>query len=56
MDQRLTLKSLAPIQILFGEGKGSMSRPIPNTATAKKWHTRLSGRGFNLTRTILQSV
>jgi hypothetical protein len=43
----LTEINLAPIQMREGEGKGSNKRPTPNTATAKKWRTKLKGRGFN---------
>ena len=38
--------SLAPIQMRFGEGNGTNNRPTPKTATAKKWRTKLNGRGF----------
>ena len=30
----------------FGEGNGSNKRPTPKTATAKKWKTKVNGRGF----------
>lgn len=43
---KLTDINLAPIHIRLGEGKGSSNRPTPYIATAKKWQTRLSGRGF----------
>jgi len=31
----------------LGEGNGSSKRPTPYIATAKKWRTRVKGRGFN---------
>lgn len=39
--------NLAPIQARLGDGNGSNRRPTPYTATAKKWRTKLKGRGFN---------
>lgn len=38
--------NLAPIQNRFGEGNGTNKRLTPYIATAKKWSTKLSGRGF----------
>ena len=38
--------NLAPIQTRLSEGKGSSRRPTPYIATAKKWRTKLNGRGF----------
>lgn len=43
----LTEISLAPIQSRLGEGNGMSKRPTPYIATAKKWRTKLKGRGFN---------
>lgn len=43
----LTEINLAPIQMRLGDGNGSNSRPTPYIATAKKWRTKLNGRGFN---------
>lgn len=40
--------NLAPIQTPLGEGNGTSKRPTPNIATAKKWRTKLKGRGFRL--------
>lgn len=38
--------NLAPIHSRLGEGNGINNRPTPYIATAKKWNTKLSGRGF----------
>ena len=43
----LTESNRAPIHTRLGEGNGNSKRPTPNTATAKKWRTKLKGRGFN---------
>lgn len=43
----LTEINLAPIQTRFGDGNGSINLPTPYIATAKKWSTKLNGRGFN---------
>lgn len=45
--EALTEINLAPIQMRLGEGNGISSRPTPYIATAKKWRTKLNGRGFN---------
>lgn len=42
----LTEINLAPIHIRLGEGKGNNKRPTPYIATAKKWTTKLNGRGL----------
>ena len=44
--KELTEIKFAPIQILLGEGTGSISRPTPKIATAKKCATKLNGRGL----------
>lgn len=51
-DKRAALEActeinLAPIQTRLGEGNGISNRPTPYIATAKKWRTKLKGRGFN---------
>ena len=42
----LTEINLAPVHIRLGEGRGSISRPTPKIATAKKCATKLNGRGL----------
>ena len=46
MQEILTEINLAPIHMRFGEGNGMSKRPTPYIATAKKWRTKLNGRGF----------
>lgn len=43
----LTVINLSPIHMRLGEGNGRSKRPTPYIATAKKWRTKLKGRGFN---------
>jgi hypothetical protein len=44
--EELTEINLTPTHILLGEGRGSISRPTPKIATAKKCATKLIGRGL----------